>query len=206
MRSAAVSALPVVWLALALLIFGLHKPWWPYYYIHTAIPFCWCAAVGLHALFKTARSQRGYVFWVLLGLYTVLAAPWLGARLYFQVAGIRHFPQTYNTPVLREIDRLKPSAHFMYADDPIYSFHAGIPLPPDLALLTLKRFWAGDMTNDRLTTEISEIKPEIILLKNDGRQVPFQRLLEDQYRLIYLDVRHRLYAAKGLTTPPVLLH
>ena len=43
--------LPVAWLALALVVFTNHKPWWPYYYIHLALPLCWCAALGLSEVF-----------------------------------------------------------------------------------------------------------------------------------------------------------
>ena len=82
----------------------------------------------------------------------------------------------------------------MYADDPIYSFHAGIPLPPPIGILPLKRFWSGDMTNARLTQELTEIRPDLILLRNDTRELPFQELLDTDYRLVYEDADHRLYA------------
>jgi hypothetical protein len=46
-RRSAPSALPLVWLTLTIVIFTIHKPWWPYYYVHIAIPLCWCAAAGM---------------------------------------------------------------------------------------------------------------------------------------------------------------
>jgi len=122
----------------------------------------------------------------------------MGARVYLQISGIRHSPQTYSSLVLGEIERLKPFARFIYTDESIYSFHARIPLPPDLAVLSLKRFWSGDMTNARVAEEMGTIKPEVILLRNDTRAVPFQELLDAEYRVVYQDTDHRLYTKKAL--------
>lgn len=49
----------------------------------------------------------------------------------------------------------------------------------------------------RLATEMACFKPEIILLANDTREVPFQDLLLTEYRLIYAAARQRLYAARA---------
>jgi hypothetical protein len=46
----------------------------------------------------------------------------------------------------------------------LYSFHSSIPLPPNLAVVMLKRLWSGDMTNDRIAAELREFKPGLILL------------------------------------------
>ena len=121
----------------------------------------------------------------------------MGARVYLQVAAIRNAPQVFSAVVLREIERLKPFTHWFYTEQLVYSFHADIPMPPPLAVVPLKRLWAGDMTNARLAAEMSRFKPEIILLRNDTRAVPFQGFLDNGYRLIYQDERQRLYADKA---------
>jgi hypothetical protein len=100
--------------------------------------------------------------------------------------------------VLREIERLKHFARFIYTEQTVYSFHSGIPMPPDLAILPLKRFWSGDMTNARIAAEMWETKPEVILLRNDAREVPFQDLIDAEYRVVYQDTDHRLYTKKSL--------
>jgi len=186
--------LPVAWLVLTLSVFGLHKPWWAYYYVHTALPLCWCAAIGLGALWERARARRSRGLFALLALYGLAALPWMVGRVYLQAADIRRSPQTYSTLVLQEIERLKPYTQWFYAAEPVYSFHAGIPMPPQLAVVPLKRLWSGDMTNARIAAEMGRIKPGLILLANDGREVPFEGLIQAEYRLIYQDARHRLYA------------
>jgi len=170
---------------------------WPYYYVHNAIPLCWCAAIGIEALWQQVHSRRTIGLCVLLGVYGLCALAWMSARVFLQIASIRGSPQTYSSLVLKQIERLKPFTRFFYAEEPIYSFHAGIPMPPALAVVPLKRLWAGDMTNARIAQEMSEVKPEIILLKSDTTDTPFNDLLAAEYRPVYEDGQHRLYARKS---------
>ena len=71
-------------------------------------------------------------------------------------------------------------------------------MPPGLAVLPLKRLWSGDMTNARVAEELRTIKPEVILLRNDAREVPFQELIDAEYRVVYQEAEHRLYTTKTL--------
>ena len=194
----ALMILPLAWLALTLVVFATHKPWWSYYYIHIAIPVCGCAAIGIAAVWQEVQRRRHVGLSSLFVVLAICMLGWMGARVYLQISGIRHSPQTYSSLVLGEIERLKPFARFIYTDESIYSFHARIPLPPDLAVLSLKRFWSGDMTNARVAEEMGTIKPEVILLRNDTRAVPFQELLDAEYRVVYQDTDHRLYTKKAL--------
>jgi hypothetical protein len=171
----------------------MHKPWWPYYYVHIAIPLCWCAAVGVCKVIEMAKG-RGKSVWVGVAVaYAICALPWMGARVYLEASGVRKSPQTYSTPVLGQVARYKAYCEWLFADRPIYSFHTGIPLVPDLAVLPVKRFWAMEMTNQRLTNELVALKPGLLLLDNDTRERPFQKLIETDYRLVYVDGDNRLY-------------
>jgi len=193
------AAIPLTWLGLAFLVFGLHKPWWPYYYVHTALPMCWCAAVGLVQVAVWAWSKRKFAALVAMGLFGACALAWMGARVYLQVRGVKQSEQLYASLVLQEAKRFKPMTQWLYASREIYSFYADIPMPPDLAVLPLKRFWSGEMTNERLAAELEKYQPGLILLANDGRSVPFQRLLEADYHLVYFDPGHRLYAHSSIS-------
>lgn len=198
LRKMPMAALPTVWLALMLAVFATHKPWWPYYYLHVAIPLCWCAALGWEAFGRRVRAAGGPGPRLFFAMLAVCAAGWMGLRVYLQVMGIRRSPQTYSSLVLKEIERLKPFTRFMYSDDSIYSFHAGIPMPPELAVVPLKRLWSGDLTNARIIERMRAVSPEVVLLRNDTREVPFQDMLEAEYRVVYQDSQHRLYTQKAL--------
>ena len=190
--------LPVAWFALALIVFSTHTPWWSYYFIHTALPLCWCAGIGIDWALRRLVARRAVGWWVVLGAFAIGAVAWQGVRVYLQVDGIRRSPQLFNALVLKEIARLRPLARFMYTDEPIYSFHAGIPMPPDLAVVPLKRLWAGGMSNQKIVAELGKTLPEVIVLRNGTHETPFAELLATEYRIVYLDPGHRLYLKKAL--------
>ena len=190
--------IPLTWFALDLVVFGIHKPWWAYYYVHNAVPLCWCAAIGLEALWKKANSRRSSTLFALATMYVLCAGGWMASRVYLQVTGIQNSPQTYHSLVLSEIERFKPFTQFIYTDELIYSFHTGIPVPPKLGTISLKRLWSADMTNEKIAAELWATKPGLILLANNTRAVPFHDLLTSEYRLAYEDDKHRLYARKDV--------
>ncbi len=198
----AFTMLPVAWLILASTVFGVHKPWWEYYYIHTVIPLCWCGALGMASLLRVAKRTP----WVVIPIaaFGLCMVSWAGARVFLQVSDLRHSPQIYRAPVIEQMKSFRPFAKYLYADRIIYSFHSGIPMVPTLAVLPLKRFWSGEMTNLRLTNELQRYKPGLILLLNDGREVPFKDLLQAEYQVVYIDKDHRLYAHRSIARAPRL--
>ncbi len=208
---------PVIWLVEMLLVFSVHKPWWGYYYVHIAVPLCWCAAVGFKAIFTEAlrvlsptgmllHSSAEHQFlkrWApraagaFLLLFASCCALWMGARFYLEIKDLRGLPKISTDLVIPEMQRYKPFVQFIYSSDPIYSFHADIPMVPSLAVMPLKRFWSGDMTLDKLTCELERSKPGLILLRND-EMVLFDDLLNSEYNLVFQDNKHRLYALRAV--------
>lgn len=157
-------------------------------------------AFALEAIWHRTRTRTSWnlTSLFLFVVFSVSALAWMGSRVYLQVDGIRKSPQTFSALVLGQIERLKPFTKFIYADESIYSFHTGIPLPPELAVVPLKRLWSGDLTNVRIAQQMWAVKPDVILLRNDTREVPFQDLIDSEYRVVYQDEFHRLYTKKSL--------
>jgi dolichyl-phosphate-mannose-protein mannosyltransferase len=143
-------------------------------------------------------------FWRLVAaiFLTLAATSWGGMRAYMQIAEIRRAPQTYYALVLNEIQRFKPFTHWIYTDNLTYSFHAGIPVPPQLAVVSLKRIWSGELTLTAVADEVRKFKPGLIALRNDSRPLPFQDLMNSEYRLVYQDPGNRLYAHKTIANKP----
>ena len=189
---------PVLWLAINLMVFANHKPWWSYYYLHLDVPLCFCAAIGLVGLWQWALANHKRVLVIGLAVYTVAVGLWMSSRLVLEVLSIRTRTRIHSSLFLEDIARYKPYARFFYSEELAYSFHADIPMPPKLAVAALKRFWSGDMTNAKLREEMWTVKPEIILLKNETRIVPFSDLVESHYELIYEDSNFRLFVLKEL--------
>lgn len=201
-RSNLLALLPLLWLGLALAVFTIHKPWWPYYYPHLAVPLALCGGIGITSVWSWLNANHskplGWFPRSIPAVFALGALAWMSGRLYFQITEIRNSPRTFSTLALAEMGRYKPHVQWLYADEPIYSFHSGIPLPPPLAVVMLKRFWSGEMTNQRLADEVRNYRPGLVMLKNDTRAVPFKDFLEAEYRLVYFDNSHRLYASKAV--------
>lgn len=197
-RADRTALLPLGWLAWSLLVFGIHRPWWPYYYIHTALPLCWCAGEGWVGAFGWLRRKRSRWWLAGLAVFALAAGLWAGGRVYLQLRGMRLLPRTYAEPVLAEMARFRDVAGTLYAEDTIYSFHADIPMVPEVAVLPLKRFWTGDITAEGVAKALAEARPGLVLLRNTPEERPFQLLLASEYRPIYLDDEHRLFVRNDL--------
>ena len=193
---------PLLWLVLTFLVFSLHRPWWAYYYIHNAIPLSICAGIGVAELWKSALKRKSLVWSTTLGIFCVCILTWIGSRIYLEEKALESSPRLSNCLVLNEIKRFKPYTTFLFTDRPIYSFHAGIPMPPHLAVISLKRFWSGAITSQGITDELSKVKPGLILLANDNSEVPFESFLTQEYRLVYGDAENRLYAHQSISRKP----
>jgi hypothetical protein len=87
----------------------------------------------------------------------------------------------------------RPETRFLYACEPIFSFHADIPIPPRLGILPLKRFWAGEASMAMVAAEIESSRPELILLANDANEPPFFSFLNQEYQPVFEDKNTRLY-------------
>jgi 4-amino-4-deoxy-L-arabinose transferase-like glycosyltransferase len=194
--------LPLTWTALSFLVFGIHRPWWQYYYLHTAIPLCWCAGYASVFVFRRVKLLNRWSLFTATCLFALCAAAWMGARVYFQVTSLRQSPQTYSSPVIAQMQRFKPFTQWLYADQLALSFHAGIPIVPSLAVVPLKRMWSGDLTSERIAEEVDKHRPGLIQLLNDTRELPFQHLLRSEYQLVYMDDDNRLYALKAIAKKP----
>jgi len=219
-RKAPLEIIPVAWLALALTVFATHTPWWSYYYVHIAIPLSWCAGSGIAFMMAATPKKVAAALWparstrlslrrrfgviAVFAVYLTCAIPWMAARTYLQISGIRQSPQTYYALVLNEIDRFKPFTDWIYTDNLTYSFYSGVPIPPQLAVVSLKRLWSGEITEGGVAAEMQKYKPGLIALRNDTRELPFQTRLNAEYRLVYHDAENRLYAHQTIAKKPDL--
>jgi hypothetical protein len=111
------AVLPLIWLAYSLLVFGLHHPWWNYYYVHTAIPLCWCAAIGIEAVWANLRWPQARLCFAVFALYATCVGIWLTVRLSLEIKSVRHSPQTYACLFLHEMERYKPQARWLYTEE-----------------------------------------------------------------------------------------
>ena len=138
----------------------------------------------------------------MLALYALCALPWISARVWLEVLNVRESPQLYSSLILGQVERYKPYSQWFYTVEPVYSFHAGIPMPPDLAVVSLKRMWTGQISSARIAQEMRDIQPGIVMLRNDTKPTFIDDLIAQRYQLVYQDSDYRLYIHKSIVNKP----
>src|SRR5258706_305647 len=111
-RKDALLIIPVAWFALTLVVFGTHKPWWSYYYIHSAVPLCWCAAIGVAAVVEQwarggARSPGRAVGIAAAGVCGLFMAGWVGGGGFLEISQNWGLPPIFSSLGVEEWERYK---------------------------------------------------------------------------------------------------
>ena len=200
-------AFPAVLLLTAAIIHAIHRPWWPYYYLHLAIPLAWFAAIAVSeaillasqkltaSRFRLSSSQtwKGVALCSLAALVLVRSE----RRLEAGVADLHHRPTVAGDPVLAKMKEYAPRTHWVYSQEEIYPFHARLPLPPEIAVVPLKRFWSGQISTREIVELCRKYRPEQLLLKPVTMGNEWKELLSD-YFVAYRNEDRVLYLAKRL--------
>ncbi|MEP0876718.1 glycosyltransferase family 39 protein [Funiculus sociatus GB2-M2] len=157
--------LPLAWLATAILLLLNHKPVWDHHYTLLAIPITWLAAYGVafivdffpkgwNSNFKSLKIKK----LILPGIATAI--------LIFSMIAIPVKPKgkpPKNMEVMNLVLKYKDSTQWLFTDRPIYAFYAGLSVPPEIAVISEKRFNSGNLTNDDLLTILEKYRPEQIV-------------------------------------------
>ena len=187
----------------------MHRPWWPYYYLHFAIPLAWLAgyAVGELSCLPFRPGKRDWRRMVGLAGAAVPVAILLalivtegGGRLVSEVERVRGLPRIQDCQIVTTMRRYAARTHWVYARSSIYAFHAGLPVPPELAVLAAKRFWSGQISDAQILAVIQRYAPEQILVSGE-------EFLTDEYvrrarhAQVYRDGDGTLYVTGSLLEP-----
>jgi len=197
-------AFPLVLLGTVLIVHEFHHPWWLYYYLHFAIPITWLGALpvseGICLLIRP--SQRGKAKGLnpraqkLIGLSLIAAVPliWSAKRLKAEVISLQNRPKTNSDPIIAKIREQAPTTHWIYVqfDNEIYAFQTQLLMPPELAMVSLKRFWSGQITTSEIIATCQHYKPEQILLRNNDMMSDWTAFLAD-YNIAYQNKTYTLY-------------
>jgi len=200
-------AFPLVLLGTTLTVHLVHRPWWMYYYLHLAIPLAWLAGFAVAAAFqyvsqllaKTRFNLASTKTWQGLGLAALVALVLVRSesRLEGGIKDLRQRERVAASPLVAQMRAHASGTHWVYVafGNEIYAFQAGLPMPPKLALVTLKRFWSDQITDAKILEMCRRYKPEQILLKPETVDDDWRDFLGN-YTLIYQDKNFNLYLRK----------
>jgi hypothetical protein len=161
--------LPAVWLGIAIPSLVIYKPVWYHHYLLVSIPVCWLAGiVFVQFIQKIKTEKRKTPFFYLAAALVILAA--VRAPLKFQDAltFMKQAPMGEEGKILDLISRFKKNSTWIFTDLPIFAFNSRILVPPETAVLTLKRL----PTAKSVELALKKYKPELVLL---GRFTDYDR-------------------------------
>lgn len=200
-------AFPCIWLVTAAVIHQDHRPWWPYYYLHFAVPLAWLSGYGVMELFKLAwiEGLNRVLLRRLVGIGSLLVASLLFAfivtagemRLRSAVAWVGMLPRIDDGALVSRMREFAGGTQWVYTKSTMYAFHAKLPVIPPLAVLPLKRFWSGQITEGQILTIVKHYRPEQMLL-NEELSSEMKEFVNTNYALVHEYGRYQLFVRNSL--------
>jgi 4-amino-4-deoxy-L-arabinose transferase-like glycosyltransferase len=201
---------PLAWAVTALLILLNYAPVWSHHALLITVPAAMLAGGALaETLRQGARLLRGLRptaeggllaagSVLALALLVTLRLPDLQtiARDYRRFQEEDRFP--YELTLQKKIDQYALQTNWMVTDMPMFAFRAGISVPPNLAVISGKRFLAGDLSEADILTTVQQTRPEQVLI---GRfEFPaLEAYLQQDYKLVLArDDTTKLYIRQDL--------
>ena len=102
------------------------------------------------------------------------------------------------SPVLAKMKEYAGRTHWVYADNQVYTFHLQLPMPPELAMVSLKRFWSDQITTREVVETCRHYRTEQLLLNPAKIGPEWDDFLNADYSMVYQDKDSVLYAAKRI--------
>lgn len=201
--------LPLGWLVTMTLAHEVNRPYWSFYQVHFAFPLAWLAAVGVkelvglvHSSMRMTDRDQGWVR--LLGWTAVLAGTLAlltvhgGWALVNQVSDLRSRSLVEETHLVSTLASYGDRVHWAYADEPLYVFHAGYKVPPELGVISFKRRHGAGFTRADLLAWLKRYRPEALVLRPyEHYDADWQAFLAG-YQIVDADDRMALFVSRRL--------
>jgi len=201
------------WSGLAYLTLFRHTPIWEHHQLLITIPAAMLAAVAIYKFFSLiVQLVRANLELNLTNL--LLAVSLVAFMAYFFPFGIID-PVYLISPVpslqvddlglgpnhdktLRIVFKYAPQSTWMVTDLPMFAFRAGLPVPPNLAVFTAKRYASGFITQEDMIEAVEEYQPEQVLLGRYEYPLVDSYLVSQNYQLVHQADQVKLYIRKDL--------
>ena len=205
-------AVPLIWFCISLLFLFNHKPLWWHHELLTTVPLTWLTAFGIEGWFvkfkkNTESDNRPHkiafsflktkqivliLVAIVVIIFTIQYPMSIQQRIKEENIILNNFSyEIYNQLTIDA--RTKPG--WIFTDRPIYAFHVGLPVPPEIAVITKKRIWSNEIPADLLLKVIKTYQPEYIILQRFLYSYPevVMDYIDKNYFLKIDDKRYKYY-------------
>lgn len=208
-----VNIFPVMWLACTIILLLNHKPLWYHHYLLISIPLTWLASYGVSLALKHCQNKNSGKKFVLIKLkqlslpiiafylvcFALLVTP--VKLIAMQVENHHLWQKTQiNKQTLEEISKYKEDTSWLLTDVPIYGFYAGINIPPEIAVLSRKRFASGVIDQKFISQLMEKYHPEQIVIDRFPRVGELLEIFaKEKYKIIPQSNVQKHYILKKIT-------
>jgi hypothetical protein len=171
----------------------LYRPWWSYYQLGLGLGLSWVIAIGLSDCIRSG-FKTGQI--VLRHGFSPLAVSWLCALLVATlvlagasqarsaIAFLDDRLEVNDSEWVQFLCPFQGKVRWAFSPQSIFAFHAGLRVPPKLAVLSLKRFWTGQISVVTILSLLQEYQPEVIAISHQHDQGPLHGIRKLNYHLI----------------------
>jgi hypothetical protein len=165
---------------------------WAWYHLHFAIPLACLAAIGLSWLFKAALNRTEWKS-RLGGLSVACAAATLvscclvegASHISNALAQLRDARPISDSALIRKMRSHGDTTRWAYSDQVIYPFHAGLLVPPWLAVVSQKRIASKAINEAVIIATLQAYTPEQVLVSSGTASSPvWKHFLKVKYQFI----------------------
>jgi len=191
------SRFPVVWLVTEIIVRAWYRPFWEYHYEHLAVPLAWLGGIGVnemlrqtgyfssHSMMSRLRAVEAGGF-ICLSIWSAGTIVGTAGRISDEIGSTLHQPSHFDSEwaVVDRMKQFSTETHWVFTDHPIYAFRAGLPVPPETAVLSRKRFASGQMTEIELRRLVSYYEPEQIVITSSWAAKILGEYVKNGYTLV----------------------
>lgn len=172
-----------VFMASVFTFFLAHRPFWYYYELHFAVAASLLLPQLAARLPKRPRYRKSLA--VVLGALCALILLLRGDRAVGEIHRLKKKREVAADTRIERMVRYRDSTRWIYTDRPIFAFHAGLAMPPFLAVMPYKRVKNGLLPAERILAVLKDYRPEqILLFRPKGPTSPPRSFLDENYRPI----------------------
>lgn len=199
--------LPFLCLLGGALFLALHQPIWWHHYLLVSVPLCWLAGIGAAAGVNELQQIKHFngrqMMLALFGLGIAGGLIFFAARLPERVdaiyTSINQGRRGFEGEIIEQMQAFKSQTRWVVTDRPVYAFNISKPVPPELAVISSKRFQSGFLTALDVRRVIERYQPEQVLLSRFPHlKKIIPGYIAEDYRLLVSAGESSLYLRRDL--------
>lgn len=177
-------AFPLAVIVVHLAVAAFHSPWWDYYLLDFWPCLAWLSTESLawtYAWIVAGRGGGAKRFGLpgsglprlSLAVLLVSALP-TGALIGIgkEMARLGQKTRIEDVTVIGRLRATPPkNREFLFSNQPMVAFHSGWCLPPQLGVLSLKRFWSGAMDHEQMVEALKRVKVSRVYFGGELREI-----------------------------------